>query len=120
METPGRACGRNSFAEEGGDTVWDGPGAHPRIETLARSSMCSMEITVREFGQKSCQILAAAAGGTVAVTKNGIPVARVVPINDTGAPPCPTDAMGDFDLPDLDLPDLTDDESGDAVQGMAA
>ncbi|MER8011802.1 type II toxin-antitoxin system prevent-host-death family antitoxin [Streptomyces sp. NPDC094149] len=46
-----------------------------------------MEITARDFDQKSAQILAAAARGeTVTVTKNGTPGARVVPINDTEVP----------------------------------
>ncbi|NED88658.1 type II toxin-antitoxin system prevent-host-death family antitoxin, partial [Streptomyces sp. SID11233] len=42
-----------------------------------------MEATAREFNQKSSQILAAAARGeTVVVTKNGVAVARVIPITD--------------------------------------
>jgi len=83
--------------------------------------MYYMETTAREFNQKSSQILAAAARGeTVTVTKNGTPVARVVPINDTEVSPYPTDAMGDLDLPDLGLPDLTDDEIEDTLKGMGA
>ncbi|GGN61853.1 hypothetical protein GCM10011579_028550 [Streptomyces albiflavescens] len=83
--------------------------------------MYYMETTAREFNQKSSQILAAAARGeTVTVTKNGTPVARVVPINDTEVPPYPTDPMGDLDLPDLGLPDLTDDEIENTLKGMGA
>ncbi|MEW1698103.1 type II toxin-antitoxin system Phd/YefM family antitoxin [Streptomyces sp. NPDC093249] len=79
-----------------------------------------METTAREFNQKSSQILAAAAAGeTVTVTKNGVAVARVVPIG-TEVPPYPTDAMGEIDLPDLDLPDLDDDEIEDVLKGMGA
>lgn len=47
-----------------------------------------METTAREFNQKSSQILAAAARGeTVTVTRNGTPVARVVPITEDDTPP---------------------------------
>lgn len=80
-----------------------------------------MEATAREFNQKSSQILAAAARGeTVTVTKNGTPVARVVPITEHDVPPYPTDPMGDMELPDLGLPDLTDDEIDDVLRGMGA
>ncbi|MEU8569785.1 type II toxin-antitoxin system prevent-host-death family antitoxin [Streptomyces pathocidini] len=78
-----------------------------------------MEATAREFNQKSSQILAAAASGEiVTVTKNGVAVARVVPIDDHDVPPYPTDPMGAIDLPDLDLPDLTDEEIEDVLKGM--
>ncbi|MBT2440781.1 type II toxin-antitoxin system prevent-host-death family antitoxin [Streptomyces sp. ISL-36] len=79
-----------------------------------------MEATAREFNQKSSQILAAAAGGeTVTVTKNGVAVARVIPIPmDDEVPPYPTDPMGPIDLPALDLPDLTNDEIEDVLKGM--
>jgi prevent-host-death family protein len=78
-----------------------------------------MEATAREFNQKSSQILAAAARGeTVTVTKNGTPVARVVPITESDVPPYPVDPMGDIELPDLGLPDLTDDEIEDVLKGM--
>lgn len=78
-----------------------------------------MEATAREFNQKSSQILAAAARGeTVTVTKNGTPVARVVPITESDIPPYPVDPMGDMELPDLGLPDLTDDEIEDVLKGM--
>ncbi|MDT0307429.1 type II toxin-antitoxin system prevent-host-death family antitoxin [Streptomyces sp. DSM 44917] len=78
-----------------------------------------MEATAREFNQKSSQILAAAARGeTITVTKNGTPVARVVPIAESDIPPYPVDPMGDIELPDLGLPDLSDDEIEDVLKGM--
>ncbi|GAA3878613.1 type II toxin-antitoxin system Phd/YefM family antitoxin [Streptomyces sp. NPDC127159] len=78
-----------------------------------------METTAREFNQKSSQILAAAARGeTVTVTKNGVAVARVVPIGQEEIPPYPTDPMGVIELPDLGLPDLTDDEIEETLKGM--
>jgi prevent-host-death family protein len=80
-----------------------------------------METTAREFNQKSSQILAAAARGeTVTVTKNGTPVARVVPITEMDIPPYPTSSMGDIELPDLGLPDLTDDEIEGVLKGMGS
>ncbi|NEA41586.1 type II toxin-antitoxin system prevent-host-death family antitoxin [Streptomyces sp. SID11385] len=80
-----------------------------------------MEATAREFNQKSSQILAAAARGeTVVVTKNGVAVARVIPITDDDVPPYPTDPMGPVDLPELDLPDLTDEEMEDVLRGMGS
>ncbi|MGP3942775.1 MULTISPECIES: type II toxin-antitoxin system Phd/YefM family antitoxin [Streptomyces] len=83
--------------------------------------MYYMETTAREFNQKSSQILAAAARGeTVVVTKNGVAVARVVPITDEDIPPYPTDPMGPIDLPELDLPDLTNDEIDDVLRGMGS
>lgn len=81
--------------------------------------MYYMETTAREFNQKSSQILAAAAQGeTVTVTKNGVAVARVVPIGEDVVPPYPTDPMGEIDLPDLSLPDLTNEEIEDVLKGM--
>ncbi|MCD9145663.1 type II toxin-antitoxin system Phd/YefM family antitoxin [Streptomyces albireticuli] len=80
-----------------------------------------MEATAREFNQNSSQILAAAErGDTVTVTKNGRPVARLVPIDAHEVPPYPTDPMGDIDLPQLGLPDLTDDEIEDTLRGMGS
>ncbi|WP_369204909.1 type II toxin-antitoxin system Phd/YefM family antitoxin [Streptomyces sp. PU-14G] len=80
--------------------------------------MYYMETTAREFNQKSSQILAAASQGeTITVTKNGVAVARVVPIADD-VPPYPTDPMGEIDLPDLGLPDLSNDEIEDVLKGM--
>ncbi|MCX4485358.1 MULTISPECIES: type II toxin-antitoxin system Phd/YefM family antitoxin [Streptomyces] len=80
-----------------------------------------METTARDFNQRSSQILAAAARGeTITVTKNGIAVARVVPMGDDDVPPYPTDPMGAIQLPDLGLPDLTDEEIEDALKGMGS
>jgi prevent-host-death family protein len=80
-----------------------------------------METTAREFNQKSSQILASAARGeTVTVTKNGTPVARVVPITENDIAPYPTDPMGDIELPDLGLPDLSDDEIEEVLKGMGS
>ncbi|BFO20931.1 hypothetical protein SHKM778_73190 [Streptomyces sp. KM77-8] len=80
--------------------------------------MYYMETTAREFNQRSSQILAAAARGeTVTVTKNGVAVARVIPIAEEVVPAYPTDPMGDLDLPDLGLPDL-DDEIEETLKGM--
>ncbi|MEU0603302.1 type II toxin-antitoxin system prevent-host-death family antitoxin [Streptomyces sp. NPDC006393] len=80
-----------------------------------------MEATAREFNQRSSQILAAAARGeTVTVTKNGVAVARVVPITGDDIPPYPTDPMGDLDLPELGLPDLDDEEIEDTLRGMGS
>ncbi|MFI2639811.1 type II toxin-antitoxin system Phd/YefM family antitoxin [Streptomyces sp. NPDC018610] len=80
-----------------------------------------METTAREFNQRSSQILAAAARGeTVTVTKNGVAVARVVPITEEDIPPYPTDPMGEIDLPDLGLPDLDNDEIEDTLKGMGS
>jgi prevent-host-death family protein len=81
--------------------------------------MYYMETTAREFNQRSSQILAAAARGeTVTVTKNGVAVARVIPITEEDVPAYPTDAMGDLDLPELGLPDLGDDEIEETLKGM--
>ncbi|WP_406726951.1 type II toxin-antitoxin system prevent-host-death family antitoxin [Streptomyces sp. GD-15H] len=80
-----------------------------------------METTARDFNQRSSQILAAAARGeTVTVTKNGVAVARVVPIGPEDIPPYPTDPMGEIDLPDLGLPDLSNDEIEDTLRGMGS
>ncbi|WP_406243995.1 type II toxin-antitoxin system Phd/YefM family antitoxin [Streptomyces anulatus] len=80
-----------------------------------------METNARDFNQRSSQILAAAARGeTITVTKNGVAVARVVPMGDDDVPPYPTDPMGDIQLPDLGLPDLTDEEIEDALKGMGS
>ncbi|KOX23796.1 MULTISPECIES: type II toxin-antitoxin system Phd/YefM family antitoxin [unclassified Streptomyces] len=79
-----------------------------------------METTAREFDQRSSRILAAAAAGeTVTVTKNGVAVARVVPIG-AEVPPYPTDPMGKIDLPDLGLEDLDDDEIEDVLKGTGS
>lgn len=81
-----------------------------------------MEATAREFNQQSSQILAAAERGeTVTVTKNGRPVARVVPIGSEEVPPYSTGPMGDMEIPDIGPgPDLTDDEIEEALKGMGS
>ncbi|MBK3581845.1 type II toxin-antitoxin system prevent-host-death family antitoxin [Streptomyces sp. MBT65] len=80
-----------------------------------------METTDREFNRQSSQILAAAARGeTVTVTKNGTPVARVVPVTGNDVPPYPTSPTGDMELPALGLPDLTGDEIEETLRGMGA
>ncbi|MEW1902077.1 type II toxin-antitoxin system prevent-host-death family antitoxin [Streptomyces sp. NPDC086147] len=64
------------------------------------------QITRREFGRRPSWVLAAVrAGEPVTVTENGAAVAHVVPTG-AGAPPHPTDPMGEIGLPDLGLPDL--------------
>ncbi|MER6059886.1 type II toxin-antitoxin system prevent-host-death family antitoxin [Streptomyces sp. NPDC001792] len=89
-----------------------GPAAFPRCDRGTRVPGCSARTPVERHRP--------ARGETVTVTKNGTPVARVVPISDTDIPPYPTDPMGDLDLPDLGLPDLTDDEIEDTLKGMGA
>ncbi|MFJ1593930.1 type II toxin-antitoxin system Phd/YefM family antitoxin [Kitasatospora albolonga] len=80
-----------------------------------------MEITAREFNQRSSQILAAVARGeTITVTENGTPVARVVPITDDDIPLYPTDPMGAIELPDLGLLDLANDEVEGVLKGMGS
>ncbi|WP_280461216.1 type II toxin-antitoxin system Phd/YefM family antitoxin [Nocardia carnea] len=80
-----------------------------------------MTVTAREFNQRSSQILAAAARGeSVTVTKNGVAVARVVPISGDDIPDYPTGSIGVIDLPALDLPDLSDEEIEETLRGMGA
>ncbi|MEU8886669.1 type II toxin-antitoxin system prevent-host-death family antitoxin [Streptomyces sp. NPDC048442] len=81
-----------------------------------------MEATAREFNQRSSQILAAAEHGeTVTVTKNGRPVARLVPIDADEALPYSTDPMGDMEIPDIGTgPDLTDEEVDEVLRGMGS
>ncbi|WP_406351748.1 type II toxin-antitoxin system Phd/YefM family antitoxin [Streptomyces sp. NBC_00658] len=79
------------------------------------------QTTAREFNQNSSKILAAAErGDVITVTKNGRPVARVVPISESEVPPYPTDPMGEIELPELDLLDLTNEEIDDALKGMGS
>ncbi|MGI5217132.1 type II toxin-antitoxin system Phd/YefM family antitoxin [Nocardia sp. CA-290969] len=78
-----------------------------------------MTVTAREFNQRSSQILAAAARGeTVTITKNGVAVARILPISDDDIPDYPTGSIGEIDLPDLGLPDLSDEEIEETLAGM--
>ncbi len=79
-----------------------------------------MEATAREFNHNSSQILAAAERGeTVTVTKNGRPVARVVPIDHKSIPAYPPGPIGHIELPQLALgPDMTDEELDGLLEGM--
>ncbi|MVO86597.1 type II toxin-antitoxin system prevent-host-death family antitoxin [Streptomyces sp. p1417] len=81
-----------------------------------------METTARNFNQRSSQILAAAERGeTITVTKNGRPVARVVPIDADEVPPYSTEPMGDMEIPDIGTgPDLTDEDIEEALKGMGS
>ncbi|KUF13310.1 type II toxin-antitoxin system Phd/YefM family antitoxin [Streptomyces sp. NPDC002795] len=81
-----------------------------------------METTARDFNQRSSQILAAAERGeTITVTKNGRPVARVVPIDADEVPPYSTEPMGDMEIPDIGTgPDLTDEDIEEALKGMGS
>lgn len=81
--------------------------------------MYYMEATAREFNQKSSQILSAAAHGeTVTVTRNGVAVAKVIPVSGEEAPPYPVDPMGAIDLPDLGLPDLANEDIEQVLRTM--
>ncbi|CAM5588063.1 MULTISPECIES: type II toxin-antitoxin system Phd/YefM family antitoxin [Streptomyces] len=81
-----------------------------------------METTARDFNQRSSQILAAAERGeTITVTKNGRPVARVVPIDADEVPPYSTEPMGDMEIPDIGTgPDLTNEDIEEALKGMGS
>ncbi|MDW4912678.1 type II toxin-antitoxin system Phd/YefM family antitoxin [Streptomyces californicus] len=80
-----------------------------------------METTAHEFNRYPAQFLAAAARGeTITVTENGAAVARLVPHDDDGVPPYPTDPMGTLSLPDLGLPDLPDQVIEDVVHRMGS
>lgn len=65
-------------------------------------------------------LAAAARGETITVTKNGVAVARMVPVSDDDVPSHPINPMGEIDLPDLGLPDLADDEIEETLRGMGA
>ncbi|MFJ9040978.1 type II toxin-antitoxin system Phd/YefM family antitoxin [Streptomyces sp. NPDC102406] len=81
-----------------------------------------METTARDFNQRSSQILAAAERGeTITVTKNGRPVARVVPIDADEVPPYSTEPMADMEIPDIGTgPDLTNEDIEEALKGMGS
>lgn len=88
----------------------------------------SAEVPLRELNQQTSRVLArVAAGETVTITKDGVPMGDIVP---RGAPTGPsaypfrTDPMGDLDIPDLGGPVLDDEEieatlrgTGDGVGG---
>ncbi|MDQ1029706.1 prevent-host-death family protein [Streptomyces umbrinus] len=80
------------------------------------------EVPLRELNQQTSRVLArVAAGETVTITKDGVPIGDIVPRGAlTGRPAYPfrTDPMGDLDLPDLGGPVLDDDEIEAALRGM--
>ncbi len=84
--------------------------------------MYYMEATAREFNHNSSQILAAAERGeTVTVTKNGRPVARLIPYDSDEVPLYPPGPIGDIELPQIDLGgDLTNDDIEDILKGMGS
>jgi antitoxin (DNA-binding transcriptional repressor) of toxin-antitoxin stability system len=62
-----------------------------------------------------------AAGETVTITKDGVPIGDIVPRGAPTAPPTypfRTDPMGDLDFPDLGGPALDDAEIEATLRGM--
>ena len=82
----------------------------------------SAEVPLRELNQQTSRVLArVAAGETVTITKDGVPIGDIVPRGaPTGLPAYPfrTDPMGDFDIPDLGGPVLDDGDIEATLQGM--
>ncbi|CAL9379483.1 hypothetical protein SUDANB1_01035 [Streptomyces sp. enrichment culture] len=82
----------------------------------------SAEVPLRELNQQTSRVLArVAAGETVTITKDGVPIGDIVPRGAlTGRPAYPfrTDPMGDLDIPDLGGPVLDDDEIAASLRGM--
>ncbi|MFE2277472.1 type II toxin-antitoxin system Phd/YefM family antitoxin [Streptomyces sp. NPDC059454] len=80
------------------------------------------EVPLRELNQQTSRVLArVAAGETVTITKDGVPIGDIVPRGTpTGRPAYPfrTDPMGDLDIPDLGGPVLDDDEIDATLRGM--
>lgn len=80
------------------------------------------EVPLRELNQQTSRVLArVAAGETVTITKDGVPIGDIVPRGGAvGRPAYPfrTDPMGDLDLPDLGGPALDDDEIEETLRGM--
>ncbi|MGW0816233.1 type II toxin-antitoxin system Phd/YefM family antitoxin [Streptomyces viridiviolaceus] len=80
------------------------------------------EVPLRELNQQTSRVLArVAAGETVTITKDGVPIGDIVPRGTTsGRPAYPfrTDPMGDLDIPDLGGPVLDDDEIEETLRGM--
>ncbi|MDT6984775.1 type II toxin-antitoxin system Phd/YefM family antitoxin [Streptomyces lusitanus] len=80
------------------------------------------EIPLRELNQQTSRVLArVAAGETVTITKDGVPIGDIVPRGTpTGRPAYPfrTDPMGDLDIPDLGGPVLDDDEIMATLRAM--
>ncbi|WP_406191678.1 MULTISPECIES: type II toxin-antitoxin system Phd/YefM family antitoxin [unclassified Streptomyces] len=79
-----------------------------------------MEATAREFNQQSSALLAQAENGKlITVTKNGRPVARLVPIDHEDVPPHPTTPIGPIDLPEFDLGDpMSNQDMDEILRGM--
>ncbi|MFD8571574.1 type II toxin-antitoxin system Phd/YefM family antitoxin [Streptomyces sp. NPDC059639] len=79
-----------------------------------------MEATARELNQQSGAILdKVERGEEVTVTRNGRPVARIVPVDHTEVPPYPVTPIGDIDLPEFDLGEpMTNDEMAEILRGM--
>ncbi|MET9545406.1 type II toxin-antitoxin system prevent-host-death family antitoxin [Streptomyces sp. NPDC006627] len=82
------------------------------------------EVPLRELNQQTSRVMArVAAGETVTITKDGVPIGDIVPRGGSlGRPSYPfrTDPMGLLDLPDLGGPALTDDEIEETLRGMGA
>ncbi|MDQ8706902.1 hypothetical protein RCO28_31185 [Streptomyces sp. LHD-70] len=53
------------------------------------------------------------------MTRNGRPVARIVPADHTDVPPYPTSPIGDIDLPEFDLGEpMSNEDMDDMLRGM--
>ncbi|WP_327699092.1 type II toxin-antitoxin system Phd/YefM family antitoxin [Streptomyces sp. NBC_00459] len=82
----------------------------------------SAEVPLRELNQQTSRVLArVAAGETVTITKDGVPIGDIVPRGAlTGRPAYPfrTDPMGELDIPDLGGPVLDDEEIEGTLRGM--
>ncbi|WP_225882162.1 type II toxin-antitoxin system Phd/YefM family antitoxin [Streptomyces aureocirculatus] len=82
------------------------------------------EVPLRELNQQTSRVMArVAAGETVTITKDGVPIGDIVPRGGrSGRPSYPfrTDGMGPLDLPDLDGPALTDREIDEVLRGMGS
>jgi prevent-host-death family protein len=80
------------------------------------------EVPLRELNQQTSRVLArVAAGETVTITKDGVPIGDIVPRGAlTGRPVYPfrTDPMGELDIPDLGGPVLDDEEIEETLRGM--
>jgi prevent-host-death family protein len=81
----------------------------------------SAEVPLRELNQQTSRVLArVAAGETVTITKDGVPIGDIVPrgaLMGRPAYPFRTDPMGDLDIPDLGGPVLGDDEIEATLRG---
>ncbi|WP_199551622.1 type II toxin-antitoxin system Phd/YefM family antitoxin [Streptomyces sp. N35] len=79
-----------------------------------------MEATARELNQQSSALLdRVERGEEITVTRNGRPVARIVPIDHTTVPAFPPGPIGPIELPQIDLgPDMTNEEMQALLEGM--